>query len=150
MKTRWLIAGVAALLAVTAGPAVAQGRGQGHGKAQNRGQAKKAERQAEARFNDHDRQIANNWYTHNRTRQLPPGFRDADRLPPNLETRLRPGYVLDPDLRRRVYPAPVVLVRGFTPAPPGYRYVVIGGHIVLVDDGYRLFDVIRLEINLGR
>jgi Ni/Co efflux regulator RcnB len=149
MNTRWLIAGVVALLATTAGPAAAQGGGQQHGQPMNRGQAKKAERQAQANFNDHDRQIANNWYHQNRSRQLPPGLRDRDRLPPPMEARLRAGAVLDQDMRRRVYPAPVALVRGFAPAPRGYRYVVIGGHVVLVDTGYRVFDVISLSISLG-
>ncbi len=44
---------------------------------------------------------------------------------------------------------PRSLTRGFAPAPRGYRYMVIGGHIVLVDTGYRVADVFRLTINIG-
>jgi hypothetical protein len=148
MRTRWLYAGAVALLALTSGTAMAQGRGNGRGqdKAQNRGQAKKADRQAAARFADHDRTVANNWAYHNR-RALPPGLRASDRLPPDQQARLRPGYVIDQDMRARVYEAPVVLVRTFQPAPYGYRYVVYGGQVVLVDDGYRVADVISLTIS---
>jgi len=149
MRARWLIAGAVALLALTSGAAAAQGRGHGRGRETNRGQAKKAERQAEARFNDHDREIARNWYYHSR-RDLPPGLRDRDRLPPGVEARLRPGFVLDREMQRSIYPVPVVLVRRLAPAPVGCRYVVFGGHLVLVDVGFRVFDVIRMEIALGR
>jgi Ni/Co efflux regulator RcnB len=147
--TRMMAACAVALVAMTSSVAMAQGRGQGRGKTENRGQAKKAERQAAARFADHDRQVANNWYVHNR-QSLPPGLRDRDRLPPGQEQRVQPGYVFDRGDRQRVYPAPAPLVRGFAPPPPGYRYVTFGGHIVLVDNGYRVADVIRLEINIGR
>ncbi len=150
MRTRWLYAGAVALLALTGGRAMAQGRGhgRGHDQGENRGQAKKADREAEARFGDRDRVYANNWYYHNR-RALPPGLRDRDRLPPGVERRFGPGYVIERDWRPRIYPAPVVLVRTFPPPPPGCRYVVFGGRIVLLDGGFRVRDFIRLDINLG-
>jgi len=145
MRARWMIAGAIALLAVTSGAAVAQGQGN----QTNRGQARRAQRRAEARFNDHDRQLALEWYNQHR-RNPPRGFRDRDRLPPEYEVRIQPGYVFDLVVRRRAYPAPVELTLQFGPAPRGYRYMVIGGHIVLVDVGYRVADVFRLEINIGR
>ena len=150
MRTRWLYAGAFAALALSSGPAVAQGRGhgRGHDKGQNRGQVQRAGREEDVRFGDRDRAYAHNWYYHNR-RDLPPGLRDRDRLPPGMAARLGPGYVIERDWRARVYPAPVILVRRFAPPPPGYRYAVFGGHFVLVDDGYRVRDVIRLDINLG-
>jgi hypothetical protein len=150
VKTRWMTAMAVALLAVTSGVAAAQGNGHG----QNRGQAKKAEhaaraqRRAEARFNDHDRQLAHDWYEHHRS-SPPRGFRVRDRLSPEYEVRIRSGYVFEPYVRRRAYPAPVELTAQFGPAPRGYRYMVIGGHIVLVDAGYRVADVFRLTINIG-
>lgn len=151
VRARWMIAAAVALLALSSGAAAAQGRGQHRGQLQNRGQAPRARRHAAAgpRFNDHDRQIANNWYYHER-RNPRPGFRDSDRLPPSYEARLRPGYVFDADVRRQAYGAPVELTRGFAPAPRGYRYMVIGGYLVLVDVGYRIADVFRLEINVRR
>lgn len=149
MKTRWIITGAMALLAVTSGVAVAQGNGNRQG--QNRGQAKKAQRaenqqQAQARINAHDRQVANTWY--NQHRNNPPrGFRRTDRLPQQYETRLQPGYQFDPYLRQRAYAAPSDLTRSFAPAPRGYRYMVVGGHIVLVDASFRVADVFRLNIS---
>jgi hypothetical protein len=57
--------------------------------------------------------------------------------------------VFDAYARQRSYPAPVALVRTFSPPPPGFRYLVIGGNVVLVDNGYQVQDVIRLQINFG-
>jgi Ni/Co efflux regulator RcnB len=144
-----------ALLAVTCGAAVAQGNGHDR----NRGQAKKEQRaesrrpapdqhQSPNRINDHDRQVANTWYGRHRSHP-PRGFRDRDRLPQAYEARLQPGYEFDSYMRRRAYLAPRDLTRDFAPAPRGYRYMVIGGHIVLVDAGYRVADVFRLTINIG-
>ena len=144
MKTRWLMAAAAvALLATTGNPAVAQSRGRGND--QNRGQAKKMAR----RFAEHDRAAARQWYQQHRD-QLPRGFRGDDRLPPGFEVRIVPGYVFDADARRRSYPVPPGMARAFRQPPPGFRYLVIGGHVVLVDDGFRVHDVIRLEFILGR
>lgn len=157
MRTRWMFAGAVVLLALTSGVAAAQGRGHGRGRDKDMppGQARKAERQ-EARFNDHDREVARNWYVHERRgrgeaveRELPPGLRDRDRLPPGWERKLQPGYVLDRDDQQRLYPPPVVFVRQFTPPPPGCRYFILGGHVVLVDPGFHVLDVIHLEVNLG-
>ena len=119
MRTRWLYAGAVALLGLTSGAALAQGRGHDRGRDQggqreNHGQAKKADRESQSGFGDRDRVYARNWYYHNR-RELPPGLRDRDRLPPGIETRFRPGYVIERDWWPRIYPAPVVLVRTFAP-----------------------------------
>lgn len=181
MRATWMA--VAGLLGLVSSAALAQGRGRGNAGVPP-GQAKKAARQ-EARFEDRERDIARNWYLHERRggrpdrgdrdededrgkgnagrgrgnqgglppglqgRELPPGLRDRDRLPPGLERKLVPGYVLDADDRRLVYPAPVVLVRQFPPPQPGFRYLSLGGHIVLVDGGWRVQDVIHLEVDIG-
>ncbi|MGD0484621.1 MAG: hypothetical protein ABSB58_08185 [Gemmatimonadales bacterium] len=143
MKTRWLMAAAAFALLTTSNPAVAQGRGRGNDQ-QNRGQAKKATRQ----FAAHDRQAAEQWSQQHRAAP-PRGFRRTDRLPPQYETRIAPGYVFDAYARQRSYPAPADMVRGFSPPPPGFRYLVIGGNVVLVDNGYQVHDVIRLQVNFG-
>ena len=151
MKARWIISGAIALLVLSSGVAAAQGNGNGNG--QNRGQAQKAQRaqdqrqaQAQARINDHDRQVANTWYDRHKNRP-PRGFRRTDRLPQHYEARLQPGDQFDPYMRRRAYAASSDLTRGFAPPPRGYRYMVIGGHIVLVDAGFRVADVFRLNIS---
>ncbi|HEV2348468.1 MAG TPA: hypothetical protein VG028_01345 [Terriglobia bacterium] len=98
------------------------------------------------RFRDRDRRAAHEWY--GRHRQHPPeGFRQRDWLAPEYESRLRVGYVLDPDMRRMCRPVPYDLLQELPPCPRRYRYVVIGGHICLLDRGYRVHDVIHLEVN---
>ncbi len=151
MKGLRLIVGAAALLTLTAGVAMAQGRGHGRGRENAPGQLKKQERYNAARFYDRDRELARNWYYHERRDRdrLPPGFRYSDRLPDPYVTRIRPGYVIEPEWRARLYPAPVALIRVFAPPPPGYRYMVFGGQVLLVGGGYQVADVISLELNLG-
>jgi Ni/Co efflux regulator RcnB len=119
-----------ALLALTCGAAVA--------KDQNRGQSKKEYRQ----FNENQRQYARTYYNQNQRH-----FGQDSRWNNDYESRLRPGYVLDNDMRRMSRPAPSDLTRGLGRAPRGYRYIIIGGHVVLVDNGYRVHDSIHLHIS---
>jgi Ni/Co efflux regulator RcnB len=139
MKTRWWITACAVtLFALSGSVARSQDRGQ-----DNRNQ----NRQDHTKFDDHDRQVASDWYKQNRG-HAPVGFRDRDRLAPEHETRLQMGIVLDKELRGRMHALPSDLSRRFPAAPRGYRYIVIGGHVVLVDKGYHVQDVIRLDIRL--
>ncbi|HLY63444.1 MAG TPA: hypothetical protein VKV95_22105 [Terriglobia bacterium] len=99
------------------------------------------------RFRDRDRQAARDWYDHHRDHP-PAGFREREWLAPEYESRMRVGYVLDPEMRRMARPVPQDLLYQLQPPPRHYRYVVIGGHVCLVDEGYRIHDVIHLEANL--
>lgn len=99
------------------------------------------------RFRDRDRQAARDWYDRHRDRP-PHGFREREWLAPEYESRMRIGYVLDPEMRRMARPIPGDLRYRLAPPPPHYRYVVIGGHVCLVDEGYRIHDVIHMELNL--
>jgi Ni/Co efflux regulator RcnB len=147
MKTQWCMTTcLTALLALTCTAAAAQqrddqNRGQTQ-KTENRGQTKKTYRQ----FNDKQRQSATTYYNQNRDSEA---FKQDSRWNSDYENRLRPGYVLDNDMRGMSRPAPLELTRGLGAAPRGYRYVVIGGHVVLVDDGYQVHDAIHFDINLG-
>ena len=76
-------------------------------------------------------------------KQLPRQMRQA------REYVLRSAYVFYEEMRRMSRPAPYEMTRGLGRAPRGYRYVVVGGHVVMVDDGYRVHDSIRFEINVG-
>lgn len=99
------------------------------------------------RFEDHDRRNALESYKDNHD-HLPDGLRDRDRLAPELETRLRLGEALDRDLRHRIHPAPHDLLDRLPPCPKHYRYVLIGGHVCLIDDSFHLTDIIHFELNL--
>jgi Ni/Co efflux regulator RcnB len=145
-KQWWVTTCVTALLAMTCCAAVAQdqndqNRGQSK-KAENRGQSKKTYRQ----FSDKQHQYAHTYYDQNRNQEV---FRQDNRWNNDYESRVRPGYVLDDDMRGMMRPAPDEMIRGFGVAPRGYRYVVIGGHVVLIDNGYRVHDAIHFEVNVG-
>jgi hypothetical protein len=151
MKTRWWVtACVTVLLALTCCAAVAQddqnrgndrNRGQGQ-RNENRGQTKKRYR----RFNQRQQQYARTYYNQNQNHEA---FRRDDRWNDDYERRIQPGYVLDDDMRRMSRPAPYEMTRGMGRPPRGYRYIVIGGHVILVDSGYRVHDAIHFEINIG-
>jgi hypothetical protein len=97
-------------------------------------------------FTDRDRQATRQWYQRHRSR-LGPGWRAQDRLSPSLEARLRRGQRLDPMLRQRMYWLPPDLAMMYGPAPRGYRYAIIGGNIVLLDDMYEVHDIFRIDFN---
>jgi len=158
MKTRWLYAAAVAALALTSGAALAQGRGHGrdrdhenehgHGHRAPPGRAMRAERPEPGRFDAQDRMYARNWYYHEvyqHEDRRPAGLRDRDRLPAAVAARLRPGWVVERPWRDRLYPVPVMLLRRFAPPPPGCRYLLFGGRLVLVDPGFRVVDVMELD-----
>ena len=96
------------------------------------------------RFDDHDRQQARSWYKdHHDAFRREEGRNWHNDWEPNI----RAGFVLTPDMRAAVEPAPEDLVAQFGPAPDGYRYVVLGDHVVLIDSDYRIHDVLHFELN---
>jgi hypothetical protein len=95
------------------------------------------------RFDDHDRQVTRTWYEgHQRT--LPIGFRANDRFSPAVEVQFQDGYVIERPMRGEVHSVPSALLRLLAPAPRTYRYVVIEGHVALIDRDYRVHDVIHV------
>jgi hypothetical protein len=145
MKRRWwMMACATALLALACGAGMARDQNkEDHDKGENRGQAKKHYRQ----FLEDQRQAAQNYYGQNQNHEV---FRHDSRWNSDYENRLQPGYLLDRDMQRMSRPAPAALILGLGRAPRGYRYIVIGGHLVLADNRYRVHDTIRFEFNFGR
>jgi hypothetical protein len=96
------------------------------------------------RFDDHDRQEAHEWYAHHHTY-----FHESEgRYWHNSwEGNIHEGFVFTPDMRHGYRPVPHDLMVRLGPVPHGYRYVVIGDHVVLVDDGWRIHDVLHFEAN---
>jgi Ni/Co efflux regulator RcnB len=144
-----------AFLALSGKVAIAQDRGQDRrpgGEASggdNRQGGQRQDPQAQQgkqSFNDQDRQATQEWYRQHQ-RNAGRGWRQQDRLPPGLQGRLRAGQRLDPQLRRRMYPLPPDLARRYGPAPRGYRYVIIGGNVVLIDDGYQVRDLFSITLH---
>jgi Ni/Co efflux regulator RcnB len=147
MKTRRWMRGCATAVLVLAFP-FAQGRALAQEREHDREHDNDRDRDRDRRhFDDHDRQSAQEWYREHRD-HLPEGLRERDRLSAAFESRLRTGEVLDLDLRHRIHPVPHELLEHLPPCPEHYRYVIIGGHICLIDEGYHLQDVIHFELNL--
>src|SRR5690242_16713104 len=96
------------------------------------------------RFDDHEREAVRGWAEKHHDHPVV-GFRSEDRLPADWDGRLAVGFTLDNDWRRRVHPVPEDLMVELPAPPPGYRYYVIGGHIVLVDRDWRVTDVIKIN-----
>jgi Ni/Co efflux regulator RcnB len=143
MKVRLLMAG--GLFCIFGLTSVAI-RAQGNGQQDQDHHDQDHQDQDHARFDDHDRQVSRDWYNENHD-HLPHGLRNRDRLPPQYESRLQDGYVMDHFMRGRIYPVPDDFYRRLPPPPSGYRYVFVGGHAVLIDGDYRVHDVIHFELN---
>jgi len=153
---------IAFLILMSGKSAVAQYRGQDRrpdtreapngADAQGRHVPNEADRQAvqddqqRRAFNDHDRQVTRDWYQRNQ-RHLGAGWRQRDRLSPAMQAHLRRGRRLDAQLRRQMHPLPPDLALQYGPAPRGYRYAIIGGNIVLIDDSYQVQDVFTLSLH---
>jgi len=123
---------------------VARADGHGHGK-HNRDDDDDHGRHY---YSDHDRGEMRDWY-HERDRDnhLPPGLAKRDRLPPGLERQLRVRGTLPPGLRKKMMPCPEEVERRLPPPPVGCAHVVIGGHVVLVNQSsYVVMDIIHSEM----
>jgi hypothetical protein len=129
MKLRLLLAFVCALAvpALSGSPAIAQDRDRDH-----------------TRFDDRDRQILREWY---RDHFDEDAFRGAnhEQWDLRIEERLQAGSVIDPDIRRWVRPAPADLNNRLPRQSSNMRYVIIGDHVALIDEGWRLSDIYHFE-----
>lgn len=85
------------------------------------------------------------WYAEHHD-HLPPGLRDRDRLPPELERQLIVRGTLPPGLRAKMFPCPEELERRLPP-PPDCAHVLIGGHVVLLNRAnFQIVDVFHFEL----
>src|ERR1700694_5566552 len=148
MKTCWSATVGAAVLLVLGWSVAAQDRGQrdGQSRGQVSGDQNRGRNNNDQTFNDHDQQVTRDWYNQHQNRP-PAGLRSQDRLSSDEESRLREGATLDRSLRRKVHPAPPDLSRQLPPPARNQRYVTIGGHVGLIDNGYQVHDVIHLHDN---
>ena len=104
-----------------------------------------ARAQEHNQFDEHDRQVASDWYNQNKNISTR-GLRSQDKLTTDQESRLKTNKTLDRDLQKKAYSAPKDLRRKLSPAPAHHEYEVIGGHLALVDTrDHRVRDVIHLR-----
>lgn len=92
-------------------------------------------------FNDHDREVIRDWNRDhpNDLKQFLGGF-GVHMDNGDLDRRLAVGIVVDPDLRDKSRPAPEDLANRLSPPPRGWRYVVIGDRLCLVDRDWRVHE----------
>jgi hypothetical protein len=99
--------------------------------------------ESEILFTRDERIIVTDWFRTNRS-GLPPGLAKRDRLPPGLEKQVRERGTLPPGLQKKVQPLPFELERQLHRLPTGYRRVVIGGNVILMDETTSvIYDIIR-------
>jgi Ni/Co efflux regulator RcnB len=131
----WITLCMLATLILAAWPAQAQDRD------------RRDDRDDHHSFRDHDRDEMRGWYKEHE-HHLPRGFRERDHLRPELEHRLVVHEVLAPELRGYIVAIPGDLYRRLPPPPRGYRYVVIGGRIVLLNNrSWVVDDVFDFDIH---
>jgi len=87
------------------------------------------------RFDDRDRRSFRDWYNRNRNRS--PWVNDH--YPSGWDSRIKPGYRIGADMWRYYRPVPYDLARTLPLPPQGYRYIMLGNRIVLVDN----YDTVR-------
>jgi len=93
------------------------------------------------RFDDRDRREFRSWYNSHRQ-----NFRD--RLPRDLDSRIGSGYRVGPEVWRYYRPVPYDLARRLPMPPPGYRYVMLGDRLVLLDSRDTVRDGFSFHLNL--
>lgn len=132
-------------LALAAVPAWAQGRGRGQEDDETTGEKIREKLPpAEVVFTNEERVLVKHWFGNHGREGLPPGLAKRDRLPPGLEKQLRERGTLPPGLQKRVQPLPIDLERRLHRLPTGYRRVMIGGNVILMNGKTAvIYDIIR-------
>lgn len=107
------------------------------------GRARGRYEQQYRQFDGRDREVVHTWFVRHRQEPMV-GFRYRDRVPPRFGFTISVGRVLTPEIRRYSYGVPLDLRRQLPPVPYGYRYLIVDGHLCLVDNWYRVQDVIQI------
>jgi hypothetical protein len=147
--TQWMIAGTLGLFLISANPAttLAQDNGNGHGKGHNIHDRADDDEQSDHYYKRHDEDAIRGWYSEN-ARHLPPGLAKKDQLPPGLEKQLLRRGSLPPGLQKRIQPCPEELQRRLPPPPPDCINLLIGGHVVLLNQRSNVVvDIFHFEVN---
>jgi len=144
--TRFAATAFAALVMVS-GLAWAQGQGRGRGGQQQEQSAGDKVREvlpaSEPVFTTQERTVITRWFTTNRS-NLPPGLAKRETLPPGLERQLQQRGTLPPGLQSKIQPIPIALERQLSVLPTGYRRVIIGGNMIVMNPTTGLiYDIVR-------
>ncbi len=141
----WIGGVLAGLLAFSGGSLLAQGKGNSRDRSVG-DKVRGTLPPSEAVFTSEERTIILDFF-HDRGSGLPPGLARRDRLPPGLEKQLRERGTLPPGLQKQVQPLPWELERRLRRLPTGYRRVIIGHNVILMNAKTALiYDIIRSAI----
>jgi hypothetical protein len=108
------------------------------------GRIKQALPESELVFTEQERIFIKDWFRRRGRSGLPPGLAKRDRLPPGLEKQLRERGTLPPGLQKKIHPLPYELERELRRLPTGYKRVIIGGNIILMEEKTAvIYDILR-------
>jgi Ni/Co efflux regulator RcnB len=94
-------------------------------------------------FKDQDRKVTVDWYEAHKL-SLPAGLTDRDQPSAPDEAKFKQGMVLNQAMKDVIKPVPTDLLHVLAPPPGVYRYAIVERHLVLIDDSYRVADLIHL------
>jgi len=118
----------------------AAGGGSGAARAQEQ---QSADSDRHTRFTEHDRHEAREWYaTHHDYFNHDEGRYWQHEWAANI----RQGFVLSPEMQRGGRQLPRELAEHLGPVPHGWRYIILGDHVCLVDAGWRIRDVLNFGV----
>jgi hypothetical protein len=125
--------------ALASSPGLAQKKGHGQGN-----QSQQDDDRSRIVFSVHDQDIIRSYYR-DQYSNLPPGLaKRGGNLPPGLQKHLERDGTLPPGLQKRVQPFPDDLERRLPRLPDGYRRVVLGVDIMILDRRtQRIMDIVR-------
>jgi Ni/Co efflux regulator RcnB len=148
MRSRkWLTVFAVGVFVLTSHDALAQGNGNGNGHGNGHNKHSEDADRDDRYYSDRDVESAHRWYSDHEN-NLPPGLAKRDRLPPGLEKQLVRRGTLPPGLHKRLVRCPEDLERRLPPPPPECEHVLVGGHIVLLNQRTNVVvDVVHFEIH---
>ncbi len=148
MRNPWWTAAALTALLCLAGIAALPGQPFQKGKGKDKTAGDKVREKlppSEPIFAEQERIIIRNYYQEGKG--LPPGLAKRDRLPPGLEKQLRKRGTLPPGLQKKVQPLPIALERQLHVLPTGYRRVVVGGNVIIMNEKTALiYDIVRIMV----
>jgi hypothetical protein len=95
-------------------------------------------------FNEHDREGIRDWYRAHANQLEPANSPDRWSLR-DVGAYLRVDSVLDEDTRRFAGPVPADLASQLGALPSGWRYVMLGYNVCIVDGGWTIRDVFHFD-----
>ena len=95
-------------------------------------------------FSDRDRQVIGDYYARHKVKKVPPGLAKKDQLPPGLAKQVVKNGALPPGLQGRALPSD--LETKLSRLPDGYRRIIIGANIVILNTATQVIADIMTDV----